>query len=166
MRSFSLGVAVLTLASAVLMGCDMISPFESEKSDAAQSLDFHLSAPDTVAARDSFEVQFTIENQRDQDIHLTTGDSCLLELNTFSDGERVPFRGTEFGCYQVVTMHRVHANGTLGRTFELQAVTPEGKEPVSSGTHTVEAGFAASKGRGLNGETIRKVLQHELVVRQ
>lgn len=144
----------------------MISPFESEKSDAAQSLDFRLSAPDTVAVRDSFEVRFTIENQRDQDIHLTTGDSCLLELNTFSDRERVPFRGTEFGCYQVVTTHRVRANGTLGRIFELQAVTSKGKESVSPGTHTVEAGFAASKGPGLDGETIRKVLQHELVVRQ
>lgn len=166
MRSFSLLVAVFTVVCAVLMGCDTIFPFQSEKSGIAQRLDFDLRAPDTVAVDDSFEVRFTIQNRGKQRIRLTTGNSCLLELRTFSDGERVAFRGTQFGCFPAITPHRVPGNGALGRTFELRASGYDGKNAVTSGTYTVRADFGASIGPGLDGETIRKVLRHDLVVRK
>jgi len=166
MRVLNLAVSAFVLF-ALVAGCD--DPVVGPKNDATAEVDgltLRLSAPDTVAVADSFEVRFVVQNRSAGDVTVKTPNSCLvLPRVTDGVGERVPLKGTGIGCLTVITTHEIDAGETIGRSFDVEAAlfTSEGEEPVSPGRYTLQARLDWT----IDGEKVDlSVIGRELVVHQ
>lgn len=152
---------------ALVAGCD--DPVVGAMNDATAEVDgltLRLSAPDTVAVTDSFEVQFVAQNRSAGDVTVKTPNSCLvLPRVTDGVGERVPLKGTGIGCLTVITTHEIPAGETIKRSFDAKAVlvTSEGEEPAPSGRYTLQARVDWT----IDGEEVNlSAIKRELVVRR
>lgn len=154
----------LILLLGLFAGCDLIGG----QTEIGRILMTQLSAPDTVAVRDPFMVQFTVENHGHEDIVVKTGSCGLVTPGIFADGERVPFKGSGgLICTPINPPYTIPVGEPVARTFNMQAMrhTSEGDEPVSPGTYTIKVELRWKVTRPRKGERIEKVLERDLVVR-
>lgn len=102
-----------------------------------------LAAPDTVTAGEAFTVRFSVQNQTERPVDLTTPSACLtLPSVTTSGGERVPFVGSSWGCAAVVTTRTIPVGGALTRTYDMRAALSPSRNdtvPAPPDRYTVQA---------------------------
>lgn len=164
---------VLTLTAspfllfALVVGCD--DPFVGAENDTTAEVGgllLRLSAPDTVAVADSFEVRVIAQNQSDDDVAVKTPNSCFVIPHvTDGTGDRVPLKGTGILCAAAITTHEIPEGGGIEKSFDVKAVryTSEGEDPVSPGRFTLQARLDWT----IDGEKVDlSVVGRELVIRR
>lgn len=162
MKTLRYAAAIILLAS--LAGCDALWGID----DAGNGVDasgpatavvdpgllVSLAAPDTVTAGEAFTVRFSVQNQTDRPVDLTTSNSCLTlpRVTTFG-GERVPFVGSSWACAAVVTTRTIPVGDALTRTYDMRAALSPSRNdtvPAPPDRYTVQSTISWSIG----GETV------------
>ena len=171
MRSFILFITVFLFVG-LSAGCDSVTgvvqndeniDLNNATSATVNGLGVHLLAPDTVAVSDSFSVQVVVSNPSQTDRSVTTSSSCLVRPSVSSGDERIPIKGSTLLCAAAITTHHIPAGTLEKRQFDMQAVldTPEGKQPASPGTYTVQVTLDWK----IEGNEIKRTVQREILVR-
>jgi hypothetical protein len=91
-------------------------------------IDFSLSRA-SVHPSESLEARLIIWNRTKRSIPLTSGDSCLADLEATKEGQRVELAGTAVGCLTVITHFEVAPHDSLVKTFPLAAALPQHQAP-------------------------------------
>jgi hypothetical protein len=91
-------------------------------------IDFTLSHA-SVHPSESLEARLVISNPTNRSITLTSGDSCIADLEATTDGQRVELAGTAYGCLTVVTYFEIAPHDSLVQTFPLAASLPQHQAP-------------------------------------
>jgi hypothetical protein len=104
-------------------------------------------APNEVAQHVPFDVTFTVTNTSSQTVQIVSAHGCLVIPGVYRNGERVPFRGSWWGCTAAITTHTFEPGETRTHTWEMRAERyaehPGDVDgvPVARGTYRVQAEF-------------------------
>ena len=157
MKTLRYAAAIILLAS--LAGCDALWGID----DAGNGVDasgpatavvdpgllVSLAAPDTVTAGEAFTVRFSVQNQTDRAVDLTTPNACLAYPSVYVfGGDRVPFVGASTACAAVVTTRTIAAGDALTRTYDMRAAIAgsDGEVPAPTNRYTAQAAMSWSIG--------------------
>jgi hypothetical protein len=111
--------------------------------------------PSQVERTQKFAARLTLTNTGSQTATWTSGHGCLAFLNVYRGEERVPFKGTDFGCIAVITSRQIAPGASLVQEYSLQAQRTDGA-PVAPGEYRLQADLATSS---------HLKLEHRLVVK-
>lgn len=133
------GVVVLVgLFAAAVGACgDAVGPESARRGELEVRLTL---STDEVRLHESFEARVVLRNGGDEDITLVSPCSALAFVGLHRAADRVPVRGTEMGCFDVVTEWEIPAGGELSQTWTVTAETHEG-DPVSRGLYVFRVDF-------------------------
>jgi hypothetical protein len=162
MKTLRYAAAIILLVS--LAGCDALWGIDDtgdgvdasgpETAVVEPGLLVRLTAPDTVTAGDAFTVRFSVQNQTERPVDLTTPSSCLAYPGIYVfGGDRVPFVGASTVCAAAITTRTIPVGNALTQTYDMRAaLSPSGNNTVPAPTdrYTVQATINWSIG----GETV------------
>ena len=103
--------------------------------------------PGEVAQREPFTVTLSVRNTTTEPITVTTAHGCLAVPHVIRDGERIPFKGSWWGCGAAITDHVFPAGETRTMTWSMRAELYAQHEgdvdgaPAPKGTYWVQAEF-------------------------
>jgi hypothetical protein len=97
-------------------------------------------APTEVERTHAFSASMTLTNTLATPATWTSGMGCMAFLNVYRSGsdERIPLRGTDFGCLAVVTTRELAPGESQTAVWDLVAQTTDGTA-LPPGTYTLEA---------------------------
>lgn len=111
--------------------------------------------PFEVERTQKFTARLTLTNTGSQTATWTSGSGCLAFLNVYRGEERIPFKGTDFGCFAVVTSRQIAPGASLVQEYSLQAQRTDGV-PLAPGEYRLQADMATAS---------HLKLEHRLVVK-
>jgi hypothetical protein len=88
-----------------------------------------------------------VTNTTNDTIHVVTAHSCLAIPNVLNNGERIPFRGSGWGCFAAITTHSFGPGEVRSIKWdmkaELYAEQPGDVDgaPAPKGSYVVQAEF-------------------------
>ena len=111
--------------------------------------------PFEVDRNQSFTARLSLTNLGSQTATWTSGYGCLAFLNVYRGEERIPLKGTDFGCRAVVTPRQIAPGASLVQEYSLRAQRTDGA-PLATGEYRLQADMATAG---------RTKLEHRLVVK-
>jgi hypothetical protein len=103
--------------------------------------------PGEVDQHAPFSAQLSVTNTTNDMIQVVTAHSCLAIPNVLRNGQRVPFKGSWWGCYAAITTHSFAPSETRSMTWDMQAESyaehPGDVDgaPAPKGSYVVQAEF-------------------------
>ena len=111
--------------------------------------------PSEVERTHSFTARLSLTNTQSEMATWTNGASCLAVLNVYRGEERIPVKGTDFGCRAVVTSRRIAPGASLVHEYSLRAQRTDGA-PLAPGEYRLQADLITAN---------HLKLEHRLVVK-
>ncbi|MDQ4076589.1 MAG: hypothetical protein M3220_10135 [Chloroflexota bacterium] len=112
-------------------------------------------SPSEVERTYSFTARVSLTNTGSQTATWTSGYGCLAFLNVYRSGERIPLKGTDFGCIAAVGSWQIAPGDSLVGEYPLRAQRTDGA-PLAPGEYRLEADLNTASGL---------TLEHRLVVK-
>lgn len=142
-------ILALLIAGATSVACaHQITGPHTDLSGLPSGLDVQFTvAPGEVRPHEAFSAELTVTNTTAEVIKVVTANGCLAVPHVIRDGQRVPFRGSNVGCYAAVKTHTFAPGETRTHVWdmraELYAEQPGEVEdaPAPAGTYVVQAEF-------------------------
>ena len=165
-RSLPLLLAALALAACA---ADLALP-EPSLDGLPPGLDVQFTvSPDVVDPHEPFSAALSVTNTTSDTIRVVTAMGCLATPHVMRDGERIPFRGSWWGCTAAVATHTFAPGETWSHTWDMRAELyaenageAEGA-PAPSGTYSVRAEFGTLQ--TIESGTARPAIARSLQVR-
>jgi hypothetical protein len=143
-RAFPLLIASVAFAACAL---DIIAP-RSDLDSLPPGLDVQFTVePVEVRQHERFTAQLSVTNTTADTIRVVTSHGCLVIPNVIRNGQRIPFKGSWWGCTAAITTHSFAPGETRMNTWEmaaeLYAEHPGDIEgaPAPKGNYLVQAEF-------------------------
>jgi hypothetical protein len=143
-RALPLLIAGVALAACAL---DMTGP-QSNLDGLPEGLQVQFTVePGEVRQHERFSAQLSVTNTTTKTIRVVTAHSCLVIPHVIRDGQRIPLKGSLWGCYAVITTHTFAPGEKRTHTWDMQAELyaqhPGDVEgaPAPKGTYLVQAEF-------------------------
>lgn len=111
--------------------------------------------PAEVERTHGFTARLSLTNTGSQTATWTSGYGCLAFLNVYQGEERIPLKGTDFGCFAVVTSRQIAPGASLVQEYSLVAQRTDGAS-LARGEYRLQADMVTAS---------HTKLEHRLVVK-
>lgn len=137
------------VAGLTLTACPLdITGRQSSLEDLPEGLEVSLTVePGEVRQHEPFSVHLRVANTTTETIPMVTAGGCLAIPKVIRDGERVPFKGSWWGCTGAITTHTLAPGEIRLRSWDMYAELyaehtgdPDGA-PAPKGAYRVQAEF-------------------------
>lgn len=111
--------------------------------------------PSRVERTYSFTARVSLTNTESRAVTWTSGYGCLAFLNVYRSGDRIPLKGTDFGCLAVLGAWTIAPGDSLVQEYSLRAQRTDGA-PLAPGDYRLEADFNTASGLKLEHRFVVK----------